>query len=146
MSRVVRHGSISGAATRVLASLMTVAALAACGGDCVTVPCPLPLAIWLTVSSATPGVVLAAATVDVTGAELTTFSCSATCPIGGYAGTYDITVSAAGFTTAHQSVQVRGNNPTCGCPTTETQHVTIELSPSPPSAPARIADPPSNGR
>lgn len=146
LTRVVQQRSKSVAATAVLQSLIMLGALAACGGDCVAVPCPLPLAISLTVSSANPGVALVAATVDVTGAELTTFSCSATCPIFGYAGTYDITVSAAGFGTAHQSVQVRGSNPPCGCATTVSEKVTTELSPSPPSALGRIADPPSNAR
>lgn len=107
--------------------------LVACGGggaDCVALPCPQPVAISLTIASTVAGGGVPVATVDVSGAVRASFSCSATCPIAGSAGTYQITVSAPGFAPVERSVQVRGTNSTCGCATTVIQDVTIALSAS----------------
>jgi hypothetical protein len=106
--------------------------LVACGGgaDCVTLPCPQPVAISLTIASTVAGGGVPVATVDVSGAVRTSFSCSATCSIAGSAGTYQIAVSAPGFAPVERSVQVRGTNPPCGCATTVIQNVTITLSAS----------------
>lgn len=102
--------------------------LVACSGaDCVALPCPQPLAISLTISSAVPGGGVPVANVDVSGPMQSSFSCSGTCPIFGSAGTYHITVSAPGFARVEQSVQVRGANPPCGCATTAPEKVTITL-------------------
>jgi hypothetical protein len=45
------------------------------------------------------------------------------------AGTYDLHLSAAGFQAKTVSVVVPGNTPACGCPTVETQQVSIVLEP-----------------
>lgn len=103
--------------------------LGACGGaECLAVPCPQPVAISLTIASTVAGGEVPVATVDVSGAVRTSFSCSATCPIAGSAGTYHVTVSAPGFAPAERSVQVRGTNPPCGCATTVVENVTITLN------------------
>ena len=105
--------------------------LIACGGggaDCVALPCPIPVAISLTIASTVTGGSLPVATVNVTGAEQSSFSCSTTCLIHGYAGSYHIAVTAPGLAPVERSIQVRGTNPSCSCPTTVTENVTITLS------------------
>src|SRR4051812_16079510 len=103
--------------------------LAACGGaDCIAVPCPLPVAISLTIASTVIGDGVPVATVNVTGAAQSSFSCITTCAIHGSAGTYHIAVTAPGFAPVERSVQVQGTTPTCGCATTVTENVTITLS------------------
>jgi hypothetical protein len=117
---------------RVVRPLILLLPLVACGSggsaDCITLPCPQPVAISLTIASTVAGGGVPGATVDVSGAVLSSFSCSATCPISGSAGTYHITVSAPGFAPVERSVQVRGTNPPCGCATTVIENVTIALS------------------
>lgn len=101
--------------------------VACSGADCVALPCPAPLAISLTISSTGAGGGVPVANVDVSGPMQSSFSCSGTCPIFGSAGTYHITVSAAGFGRVEQSVRVRGTNPPCGCATTTPETLTITL-------------------
>src|SRR5690348_3574888 len=118
-----------------LRSLILLLVVAGCGGgaggaECLALPCPLPLAISLTVSSATSGVGISGATVEVTGAEVTTFPCNVSCPVLGPPGNYEITVSAPGFVSVHRSVQVHGTSPKCSCATTDPESVTVGLSPS----------------
>ena len=118
---------------RVVRELMLSLPLAACGGGgahCVAAPCPIPVAISLTIASTVSGGSVPAAMVSITGAAETNLPCNTTCPIHGYAGTYHIVVTAPGYTPAERSVQVRGTNPACGCATTVTENVTIALSES----------------
>ena len=119
------------AITRHLPRLMLLLPLVACGGAgaaCVALPCPLPVAISLTIASTVTGGSLPVATVNVTGAERSSFSCSSTCLIHGYPGTYHIAVTAPGFAPVEQSIQVGGTTPKCGCATTVTENVRITLS------------------
>lgn len=106
--------------------------LVACGSStCLTLPCPQPVAISLTISPTVAGGSVPVATVGVSGQVQTSFSCSATCPISGPAGTYRITVTASGFAPVERLVQVRGTNSTdskCGCETAVTEQVTITFS------------------
>jgi hypothetical protein len=117
-------------AMRVVQPLILLLPLVACSGaECLSLPCPQPVAISLTISSTvagTGGLVVAA--VDVSGPVQSSFSCSATCPVSGTAGTYHITVRAPGFAPIERSVQVRGTSPTCGCATTVIENVMITLS------------------
>jgi hypothetical protein len=68
--------------------------------------------------------------VDITGAEQSSLSCSTTCQISGLPGTYHIAVTAPGYAPAERSIEVRGTKPPCGCASSDTQSVTIALSPS----------------
>jgi hypothetical protein len=114
---------------RIVPPLLFLLPLVACeGADCVALPCPLTIAISLTIASGVTGGAAPVAKVDVSGAVQSSFSCSATCPIPGPAGTYHIVVSAPGFAPVERSVQVAGSNPPCGCPATTIQNVTIALS------------------
>jgi hypothetical protein len=45
----------------------------------------------------------------------------------GNAGSYEFDISAPGYQTVHRSVEVSGTNPECGCPTVETQRLTVAL-------------------
>ena len=49
------------------------------------------------------------------------------CIVNGYAGTYDIRVSAPGYQPVAQKIVVTGSNPPCGCQTADTRMVTIVL-------------------
>jgi hypothetical protein len=106
---------------------------AGCGGDetCVVVPCPLPLAVSLTVTSAAGGAV-AGAVVTVSGRVSGTIPCSASggCDMLGPAGTYELDITAPGYRAAHRTVVVPGTNPDCGCATTTPQHVDVALTPA----------------
>jgi hypothetical protein len=84
----------------------------------------------LTISPPTSGGSVPVASVDVSGPTQMSFSCNATCPIAGPAGTYHIAVSASGFTSVERTVEVRGTSPRCGCASTVTENVTIALSTS----------------
>ena len=110
--------------------LILVLPLVACSGaGCLTLPCPQPTAISLTISSLVAGGGVPVATVSVSGPVQSSFACSARCTISGPAGTYRIAVSAPGFAPVERSVAVRGTTPAgCGCATTVVENVTITLS------------------
>lgn len=115
---------------RRIRALLILLPLAACGGsDCVQPPCVLPLAISLTISSASVGGSAPMATVTLTGPEASSFQCNGTCQIAGPAGSYHLAVAAPGFAPAERTVQVQGTNPACGCGTTSTETVAIALTP-----------------
>ena len=101
--------------------------------DCVHVPCPLPSAIMLTVTSAAGGPV-PDLTLTVAGSVSSTGPCSvgpsaASCFVLGTAGTYDLQLTAPGFQNKTLSVTVAGTSPACGCPSVQTQHVDVVLTP-----------------
>jgi hypothetical protein len=105
----------------------------ACGHDCIALPCPLPIAIRLTLTSASSSSVNGAV-VTVTGAfsEMVPCAGGVTCIVSGYAGTYNLSVSAPGFQNVLRTVVVTGEAPGgCGCPSIDTQNVTIALVPAP---------------
>ena len=92
-------------------------------------PCLEPLAVELTVAPVSGAPVVA--TVAVTSPVITTFSCSATCPISGPFGTYEIDVTAPGFAPVHKSVHVQGTQRKCGCEIVETESVQVALIATP---------------
>lgn len=101
--------------------------------ECTYPPCPVPTAISIVVTSASGDPILGASA-DVTGAVKTVTSCrngsqANICLVPGTAGTYDLRVSAAGYQTATQNVVVSGTNPPCGCPTVNSQTITVVLTP-----------------
>lgn len=101
-----------------------------CGDEpCVTPPCNQPLALEVSVTSASGGPVVA--TVAVTSPVVTTFSCSATCPVSGPSGKYEFDVTATGFASVHESVQVSGTQQKCGCEIVATKNVQVALVATP---------------
>lgn len=111
-------------------------ALVACGSDaereCLRLPCPIPLAITISVSAATGGPVVGVS-VETSGAvtgsaQCTTGSSATLCYVMGVAGTYDLKVGATGFGTVVQTVTVQGSNPACGCPTVVAEELAIVLT------------------
>lgn len=112
-------------------TLLILAGVVGCGGDgpCLALPCALPLALTLTVTSAASGAPVTGAAVSVSGPIGATLPCAGECFIPGTAGTYVLDVSAPGFVTLHRSIQVTGTDPKCGCPSADTQHVAITLNP-----------------
>ncbi len=110
--------------------------LASCGmsdGDCHP-PCPLPLAIRLSVTASGGGAV-EGVVVTVSGAARTTLPCrpeatASICSVGGYGGVYELEVKAPGFETQTRSVSVTGTMPDCSCPTTTPLSLDLVLAPS----------------
>ena len=101
--------------------------------DCVMLPCPLPVAIMLSATSAAGGPVFGL-TLMVSGAASGSGQCtggaSATsCVVPGMPGTYDLQLTAAGFQDRTLSVVVPGSTPQCGCTSVQTQQVTVVLTP-----------------
>lgn len=99
--------------------------------DCLALPCPLPLAIRLSVTASAGGPV-PGLTLTVSGAESATGQCdvgeSATsCSVPGPSGTYTLQLTAAGFQPKTLGVVVTGTSPACGCPTADTQQLSVVL-------------------
>ena len=103
------------------------AASFACSHECLALPCALPVAVVVSVTSGTPGAAVAGAVVRVTGAATTTLPCEGLCRVPGTSGTYDLEVTAPGFATVRRSVTVQGTNPPCGCPSVVTENVAVTL-------------------
>lgn len=101
----------------------------ACGeSECILPPCAPPFAVEVTVTGETPGTVVAGVSIAVTGAVTGGGPCpEAKCFVLGSAGTYELDISAPGYQTVHRSVVVSGTSPECGCPTVETQRLTVAL-------------------
>jgi hypothetical protein len=110
-------------------------ALTSCGshaaGDCLALPCPLPLAITVRVTDATTGDAVNDATLHVSGAATAIIPCNGPCYLPGVAGTYVLDISAPGFQSGRLTVAVQGTNPECGCPTVVAQQLGIALLPNP---------------
>jgi hypothetical protein len=102
-------------------------ALTSCSHDCLALPCALPVAITISVADGTSGASVEGVTVQVSGAVATTVPCRTACRVPGTAGTYVLEVTAPGFAPVRQTLVVQGTNPSCGCPTVETQSVGITL-------------------
>lgn len=107
-------------------------ALAACSsGPCVHPPCQIPLAIRLTVTSAgTPAQLTNVFVREGTGANAEGFPCVAelgACMVTGSARTYVLEIGALGFQTTIRTIDVPGETPDCGCPSVETQDVSVAL-------------------
>lgn len=118
--------------TNVAKTLILLVGLTACGdsANCLTLPCPLGMAVNLKITSATTGAPIDSATVSVTGTYTESFLCGGACSVGGGPGGYIIHVTAPGFAPADRTVNVSGTNPKCGCASADTQDVTIALTAS----------------
>jgi hypothetical protein len=103
--------------------------------DCIPSPCPVPLAIYLRVTSAAGGPV-PGLTVDLVGSRSGTVQCNVEetqnrCVVPGGYGTYQLRVAAPGFHTADLTVVVPGSDATrCHCGTVQTQELEVILVPS----------------
>ena len=122
--------------TRVMRSVLAGAAavfIGACGdGPCIVPPCGPPIAAWVDVTSTT-GTPISNASIDVTSNGITqTVPCQGRCPVGGYAGTYVLRVSAPQFAPTTLSITVTGKDAEqCGtCPRVDTQTLTVKLTPA----------------
>jgi hypothetical protein len=103
--------------------------------ECVVHPCPVPTAIWVSVTSSMGGPV-PGLTVTVSGPLSGSGQCdvgtSATSCIvwGDRPGTYSLQLTAAGFQAKTLSVVVPGSTPACGCPIVDTQQESAVLDPT----------------
>ena len=117
--------------TRITTALLVLGGAAACSDHpCVGVPCALPTALVLSVTSATTGVPIDTVDITLRSPGAGEIHCRGTCDILGNAGTYAFTVAAAGFQPLDRSIQVTGSSADCGCGTVNTEHVAIALSPA----------------
>lgn len=129
-SRLIRARPLR-SVMHVTRTLLVLAGAAGCGDHpCVAVPCALPTAVVLNVTSATTGSPISAADVTLRSPGSGEIHCGGTCYILGNAGKYDFTVVAAGFQPVDRSIQVTGSSADCGCGTVNTEHVSIALSPA----------------
>ena len=101
--------------------------------DCVMPPCPLPVAIMLSVTSAAggpvPGVTLTLSGAASGSAQCTDGAPATLCFVPGMPGTYNLQLAAAGFQGKTLSVVVPGSTPQCACASVETQRVSVALTP-----------------
>jgi hypothetical protein len=102
--------------------------------DCVARPCPMPMAIVLSVTSAMGGPV-PRLTLTYSGVASGSGQCGAgesatSCVVPGMPGTYELRLTAAGFQDKALSVTVQGSTPACGCPSVQTQQLDVVLTPS----------------
>jgi hypothetical protein len=124
---------------RLLAPAALGVASVRCGHECELPPCPVTIAVVITVTAA--GGPLSAVVVQVSGARAATIPCSSTssigamCYVAGSAGTYELEVSALGFQSAHRTVTVEGTTPECGCDAVVTAPVYVVLVANPPATP-----------
>ena len=110
-------------------------ALASCG-ECLHTPCPLGMAVIVTVTAGPAAGSVKGAFIQVNGVTnpcATHGDTGATvCSVPGSAGRYDLEVGAPGFQTAHRTVTVRGTSSgKCACEIATTEYLTIVLVPSP---------------
>ena len=123
---------------RYLASLaLLVACATGCSDpaqpDCVIPPCPMPMAIMVSVTSATGGPV-PALTVTLSGTTSGSGQCNAgpsasSCVVPGMPGPYTLQFAASGFQPKAVSVTVSGSTPACGCTSVQTQQLDVVLTP-----------------
>jgi hypothetical protein len=102
--------------------------------DCQIPPCPVPMAIVLSVTSAAGGPA-ADVTMTVSGAASGSGPCSpgdsaTLCIVTGMPGTYNVRLTAPGFEGKALSVTVEGSSPPCGCTSVQTQRLSVVLEPS----------------
>jgi len=104
----------------------------ASSGDCLSAPCPEPIAIVLSVNAGNSATATATVSVQVTTPSGASVTCGSDCNVGGLAGTYNVVASATGYQTVQRSVTVTGDAAakTCGCPSVTTQNVSIALVPT----------------
>jgi hypothetical protein len=112
-----------------------VLALGACYGvDCVTLPCPIPMALTVTITNAATGGAVPTAVIQLGGQSTSSIPCASSptvCAVQGYRGTYSVTVSAPGFQSKTQTITVGGTEAEeCHCATVDTGHVNVALVPN----------------
>ena len=108
------------------------AATVSCGGECLHLPCPMPIALFIEVTDAVTGGPVSGAMVRTSrDGVINTMPCSFPCYEPGYAGTYTLDVEAPGYQSAHRTVTVEGTTPECDCPTVVAEHVSVALAPDP---------------
>ncbi len=90
----------------------------------------MPVAIEVSVSSSLSGGPVDGASLAVSGGLTSSLDCASSCVVPGLPGTYQLTLSAPGFQTIQQSVEVHGSTPQCGCPMVETERVSLVLHPT----------------
>src|SRR5262245_40120524 len=125
--RLLKHHGLSAICRTALAAC--VLAVVSCSeSECIIPPCAPARALEVTVTSAATGTLLTGVQIVVRGAAHTEFPCpDSRCNVFGNAGTYELDISAPGYQAVHRSVAVTGMNPECGCPTVETQQITVAL-------------------
>ncbi len=102
-----------------------------CSNECLSPPCPLPVALNVTLFSTGSGASVSGASLQVSGPISTTVPCDSSCAIRGYAGTYTIAVTAPGYQTTERTVLVHGSSPAaCGCGSVQAEDVDISLTPT----------------
>jgi hypothetical protein len=113
------------------ASLCALAIVVSCSNECTVIPCDLPLAVTVTVTSST-GAAISGAFVQnlpATDSLRCTQAPGATCNVFGEQGVYQLAIGAPGYQLVNRTVNVAaGNN--CGC-SVKTQHLDIALVPTP---------------
>ena len=121
-------------ATLVLAGVAVV--FASCGRhepECLALPCAIPLAIEISVTSAAGGpvadVVVAVSGATTGGASCNVGSTATLCYVMGVAGTYELEIAARGLQTERRTVSVSGTTPACGCPVVTTVRLDVVLRP-----------------
>ena len=116
--------------TSIRASLVVLLLLtSACDeADCIIPPCAPPVAIEVTVNDESTGAAVAGVSFSVTGSATGGGPCGGgKCVVIGGPGTYELDITAPGYTTSHRRVEVQGSTPDCGCTTVETQRWTVAL-------------------
>jgi hypothetical protein len=101
--------------------------------ECLALPCAIPLAIQMSVTSGRGGPVADVA-VTISGAVTGAASCNTdptatVCYVAGVAGTYELEITARGFQTSRRTVTVSGTTPECGCPAATTVRLDVVLDP-----------------
>jgi hypothetical protein len=121
-----------------VAALIVVGATCGDNGVCVPPPCPAPPAFDLTVATAA-GTVVPGLVISVSLPSGETSSCSYVspvdlryCSVSGSQGTYQLSISAPGFQSVHQTIQVTsyGTDGPCSCDIPKTQHFSFILAPA----------------
>lgn len=113
---------------RASVTVLLVLAQACSETECIIPPCAPPFAIEVTVTSAATGAAVPGVSIALTRGVSGGGPCpDSRCAVFGNAGSYEFDISAPGYQTVHRSVVVSGTNPECGCPTVETQRLTVAL-------------------
>jgi hypothetical protein len=100
--------------------------------DCAHPPCPLPMAVSVTATSAAGGPVadLSVKVLAPGGNGFCTVGATATtCFVPGTAGRYTLEFTAPGFEQKTVTVTVGGETPECGCSRVDTQQISVVLTP-----------------
>lgn len=104
-----------------------------CSSDCLVYPCPLSLAIELTITTSDTRKPPAGLTVGFGNNASPSTSCdsSGLCRLLGGVGTYQVVVGAPGYATQQIEVNVTGDSPGCNtCGHVDVQRRDITLTPS----------------